>query len=261
MYLFIYDSSFEGLLCTIGHALKTSAGSRCPDGSQADICISTSENAQLSCLYKTAEIMTDPEISDKLYSRILQRWDSIVLKNIYTAYLYPGSENLILKYFLILIDSGSEYKNAIHHPDLIELNKRMNSVGRESHRWYGFMRFKQLDNGIFYASYEPQYNITPLIMPHFVKRFKNQPLMIHDTSRGYSAVYDLKEIIYTDTASLQIPDFSFDELRYQAMWKEYFEHLSIKERENKKLQMNHVPKKYRKFITEFNNDHQKTADE
>lgn len=255
MYLLIYDSSFEGLLCAMGSAVKNSDKTKNPGASDADINISSSDNVQLSCLYKSVQIITDSELSEKLYSRILQRWGSIVLKNIYMAYLYPGSENLILKYLFILMDPQGDHKEAIHHPDLIELNKRISSVGKESHRWYGFLRFKQLKNGIFYASYEPEYNITPLIMPHFVKRFKNQPLMIHDTLRNYTAVYDLKDVIYTDSSSLQIPDFSFDELGYQEMWKEYFEHLSIKERENKKLQMNHVPKKYHRFITEFNNQH------
>lgn len=252
MYHYIYDCSFEGLLCAIGSAIKNSGKKNTSCISGSHISISSSENVQLSCLYEPVQILTDPVYSEKLYSRILQRWGSLVLKDIYMAYLYPGSETLILKYFFTLIASQTDHKEAIHHPDLIELQKRIHSVGRESHRWYGFMRFKQLKNGIYYASYQPEYNITPLIMPHFVKRFKNQPLMIHDTSRNYTAVYDLNDVIYTDS-SIQIPEFSFDELKYQDMWKEYFKHLSIKERENKKLQMNHVPKKYREFISEFSN--------
>ena len=44
---------------------------------------------------------------------------------------------------------------------------------------------------------------------------------------------------------------SSEELLFQALWKNYFQTIAIKERENLKLQMKFVPKKYWKYITEM----------
>ena len=40
------------------------------------------------------------------------------------------------------------------------------------------------------------------------------------------------------------------ELHYQKLWIEYFDHTNIKERRNDKLHVQHVPKRYWKYLTE-----------
>ena len=44
---------------------------------------------------------------------------------------------------------------------------------------------------------------------------------------------------------------SEDEAVYQKLWKGYFKNIAIKERENKRLQMQFMPKKYWKFLKEM----------
>ena len=41
-----------------------------------------------------------------------------------------------------------------------------------------------------------------------------------------------------------------EEINYQNLWKEYFDHTNIKERKNTKLHLQHVPKRYWRYLTE-----------
>ena len=42
-----------------------------------------------------------------------------------------------------------------------------------------------------------------------------------------------------------------DEKLFQEMWRSYFKALTIKERKNPKLQRQHMPRRYWKYITEL----------
>ncbi len=42
-------------------------------------------------------------------------------------------------------------------------------VKQEKYCIKGLLRFKLLENGICYAAFEPDYDITELIAPHFLK--------------------------------------------------------------------------------------------
>ena len=48
-----------------------------------------------------------------------------------------------------------------------------------------------------------------------------------------------------------MPKLSKNEKKFQDLWKLFFKQVSIKERENKKLQQNWVPLIYRKYMSEF----------
>ncbi len=81
--------------------------------------------------------------------------------------------------------------------------------------------------------------------------------MIYDGKRGYGVYYDLEtvEIISFDQEAqdnLKNKDNLFDakEIEYQKLWIEYFDHTNIKERKNTILHVQHVPKRYWKYLTE-----------
>ena len=69
--------------------------------------------------------------------------------------------------------------------------------------------------------------------------------------------YDLEntEIVTLDADAekkLQDENGIYDdkEINYQKLWVEYFDHTNIKERKNMKLHVQHVPKRYWKYLTE-----------
>lgn len=237
-----YDSSFDGLLCTIAKAFNYACD---------DVTIQTKSNSQFSLIHETIYVDTNLDLSKKLYDRIVKLWRTTTIENIYKAYLYPDTETLIYKYIYLLSKNSASPLDLLSHVGLNPLEKRIHSVSRDIHRWHGFIRFQELKTNIFYSSYEPEFDITNLIMPHFVKRFSNQNLIIHDTKRNYAAFYNQKQVLFYPLESFDIRMFSESELDYIDMWKDYLEHLTIKERINKKRQMSLMPKKYWPFITEM----------
>ena len=244
MPILLYDSTFDGLLCAIAKAFKYN---------YEDITIKDKSLSQLSLIDKVMDIKTDPILSKKMYERIASLWGSLSIENIYKAYLYPETETLIFKYLYLLTKEKATPLETLSHVELTLLDKRIQCVSRDIHRWYGFLRFKEVKPNTFYAYYEPKFDLTNLIIPHFISRFPNQNLVIHDTLRSYAALYNQVEIVYHRLEKLNLDLLSSYENNYQEMWKEYLHHLTIKERINPKRQMAFMPKKYWPFISEMKN--------
>ena len=82
--------------------------------------------------------------------------------------------------------------------------------------------------------------------------------MIFDLKRNYGIYYDLnqvstleivKENIRNQPALLEV-EWDSTEMEYQKLWKNYFKSTNIKSRKNTKLHMQHVPKRYWRYLTE-----------
>ena len=76
--------------------------------------------------------------------------------------------------------------------------------------------------------------------------------------RKYGIYYDLHtvEFVTIDIEGKSKPDFSNKELFqeneavYQLLWKDYFKSTNIKSRKNMKSHLQHVPRRYWKYLTE-----------
>ena len=130
-------------------------------------------------------------------------------------------------------------------------------MGREKHRMEAFIRFELLKDGIYFAKIYPDFNVLTLVVRHFKNRYQDQKWLIYDFKRGYGVYYDLEntEIVTLDADAekkLQDEDGIYDdkEINYQKLWADYFDHTNIKERKNMKLHVQHVPKRYWKYLTE-----------
>ena len=139
------------------------------------------------------------------------------------------------------------------------------SVSREKHRMEAFVRFKKTAEDIFFAVIDPDFNVLPLISPHFKGRYADQRWLIYDEKRRYGLFYDLNSVQDVHLSSehnksmieqAQLTDTSItldaQEALYDQLWKDYFKSTNIVERRNIKLHLQHVPKRYWKYLTEKN---------
>ena len=138
----------------------------------------------------------------------------------------------------------------LSNSDILALYKCYNAVARESHGMMGLIRFSELNNGIYYAHFEPTYDLLGLVVPHFKARLADQIWVIHDTKRKKAAFYNKDTVHISDLDDVGALDFSNVEVDFQKMWRTYFDHIAISERKNPKLQQQKMPKKYWKFLTE-----------
>jgi len=240
---YLYDGSFEGLLTSIYEAYYRHEH---PDH------IYSSDYIQVNLLDTNIQITTDAEKATKVYDSIGQKISHQALKNIYYAYLSELNdiEIKILNYVRFGFKKGKEVDLYLSDDRVLAIHTAAKKVTRESHLMVGLLRFKQLENNIYYAQYKPDHNITPLISGHFVDRFSDQNWIIHDVKRKYAAVYDKNSCIFTDISDEMTPLFFNISDDYEKLWKNYFTNICIKERINPKLQKQYMPVRYWKFLTE-----------
>ena len=175
---------------------------------------------------------------------------------IYYVYLSNNNNKEMIIYNFV-----KEYfihgKDVIYRRNIESVNqviKISNYVSREGHKLKGFLRFKKMKD-FYFAKIEPTNNVLPILVNHFKKRLSNESWIIHDSKRDIYALYDTKKVVYLnkdDVINLNLK-FSNDEEMYEDLWKTFFNTIGIKERENKKCQMNFMPKKYWNNIIEMEN--------
>lgn len=125
-----------------------------------------------------------------------------------------------------------------------------NKVRREIHRFKGFLRFKELKGGYLYAPFSSDFFILYPLAKHFAERLKHEKIILHDVKRKRGVFCYLGKI-YEIVEFEEFPEETTLEKEISKLWCKYFENLAIKERENLALQRQRVPKKYRRFLTEF----------
>ena len=97
-----------------------------------------------------------------------------------------------------------------------------------------------------------------MIMNHFKNRFADQRWLIYDAKRKYGIYYDLEtvrivEINFQANVNSSKPLMEISDEReefYQTLWRRYFNSVNIKARTNMKLHIQHMPKRYWKYLTE-----------
>ncbi|PPK88252.1 putative DNA metabolism protein [Neolewinella xylanilytica] len=140
---------------------------------------------------------------------------------------------------------------------LLRLSQQM---GREIHRMHAFVRFQQTPDGMYVGLINPDFNCLPLIGDHFAARYPAMEWLIYDTRRHYGLHWnqeDKKAAFITldsgqDGRLRRLSEEMLDtrETDYQELWQTYFRAVDIPERKNLKLHLQHVPKRYWKYLTE-----------
>ena len=111
---------------------------------------------------------------------------------------------------------------------------------------------------MYYAIVQPDYNVLPLILSHFKNRYADQRWLIYDAMRKYGIYYDLQQVtevqidFSTDMQNKTALAAIYDEKEnlYQTLWQQYFSSVNIKARKNTKLHIQHMPKRYWKYLIE-----------
>ncbi|EPL6452632.1 TIGR03915 family putative DNA repair protein, partial [Acinetobacter baumannii] len=162
-----------------------------------------------------------------------------------------------------VFSSHSSVEKDYSHPSVLAIAQWTKKVGREKHRMEAFIRFKKTKDELFLSLVRPDFNVLPLIQPHFKRRYQDQRWLIYDEQRKFGLYYDLREI---HEVSLEASDVdrnlkngmsqSFQleldeqEVLYDQLWKDYFKSVNITERQNIKLHVQYLPKRYWRYLNE-----------
>ncbi len=248
----VYDGSWAGLLTTVFELYEYKV-------KDADICRKDMLNHGL--FGDLREVITNAEKAGRVWTKLQKLLTGGGGRNLYCVFLseLPGCENLILRYISHALCSKFSVEQDLGHPDVLKVWQIARKVNHVKHDLTGFIRFEQLKDGLYFSAVEPEYNVLPLILPHFKNRFQDQLWLIYDVRRRYGLFYNRYEVcevsisFNADSTSAHKPGTSMleeDELFYQNLWKSYFKSVTIKSRKNSRLHIQQLPRKYWKYLTE-----------
>lgn len=214
-------------------------------------CIITSErDVQLGLGFEVFDVVTDENKAERVKAKInaLDRGAaediSLLLKS--NASL---KENVAFEYIKLIISNGGAVRAMLANPTVIEMSQIRTRVYGEAHRLKGLLRFMENADGVMYAPYSPDNDITDILAVHFAARFGGRPFVIHDIKRKIAAMYDGNEIImtYADDAEIYLSEY---ENYFQNLWKQYYKSVNIESRPHEKQMKGYMPVRYWKFLPE-----------
>ena len=183
-----------------------------------------------------------------------------IQKSLYYLFLSDRKEKEIILYHFI--KAALIYKdNVWSHRNIYSVNetiKIVKKVGGEAHKLKGFLRFKEFNNHVFYATISPKNNVLPILANHFQKRLKEEFWIIEDDIHKTYAIYDKKSVYYSSQEELKIAlgEIKEEEIEMEKLWKLFHKTIAIHERENKKCQQNFMPKRYWKNMIEMEDEYE-----
>lgn len=138
-------------------------------------------------------------------------------------------------------------------------------VANEAHHYKGFVRFRELKNKTLFAKIGPKHAVLPCIAEHFADRFPQENWVIYDKTHEVFLIHEKGKRYYFlqqymcmkgDSGSAQniAGGFSEEEMDYEALWKEFVQSISVAERENRALQNQNLPLRFRTNLVEFSKE-------
>lgn len=244
MQLVVYDGSFEGFLTAVFDIYEYRF---------ADVHFTPETNYQKNIFDKVHEVITNETKAARVWKGLQQRLSANALEQLYKTFLSEKAniESTLLQYIQYGFSSTTCIENNFSHPAVLTVTQTAKMVHRESHRMEAFIRFQLTTDGLYYAVIEPDFDVLPLIKKHFYERYADQQWLIYDARRKYGLFYDKEQVMPVSinfTNETGIHDTK-EEL-YQKLWKQYFTSVNISARKNLKLHIQHMPRRYWKYLTE-----------
>ena len=153
------------------------------------------------------------------------------------------------------IPNSKKIMNHLTNPNVQKVFQLCRTVGNEAHSHKEFLRFRELENGVLFAKSNPKAKILTCIAYHFSNRLPLENWIVYDETHKEILVHEArKQWVLVIDARIDLEktkNFSQEETKFEMLWKDFCETISIKERENKKLQRQHLPLWYRDNMVEF----------
>ena len=246
-----YDQTFEGFLCCIF---------QCYEQKLKDVRIVGNSLNSENFFDDLHDVTTEAHKARRVWLGLDQSFSKKGKRALYKAFLSerPEIENILLHYIRRQLKSSEHIDSDFTDPKILHIAKVVKMVDREKHRMDAFVRFRLTRDGLYFATVEPDFNVLPLNAEHFKKRYADQRWLIYDLKRNYGVYYNLEEVAYVQLhLSKNVTDHTKqglyvapEELAFQELWKNYFNSTNIESRKNMRLHVQHVPKRYWKYLSE-----------
>ena len=250
--IYIFDGTYAGFLTAVFESFEFK---------QFNITPVTAVLHSNSLFEEETQIITDEDKFLRVKSGLEKRIGKNRATDFYRAFLSEDPKIWKISFRLIveIFKGNTSILENFGDQDVLLFHQTLRKISRERHRMKAFVRFNKTSDGMFFALIEPDFNVLPLILPFFKNRYTDQSWLIYDVKRKYGCHYDtinIHEVVLDDfdqnkmqTSSIGIALDERDEL-FENLWKHYFKSTNIEVRKNLKLHLQHVPKRYWKYLPE-----------
>ena len=245
--IFVTDGTFEGLLTAIFEAYVRKSP---PDA------IESSDRDQLGLFERRITIATDFGKSDRVWKGLKKHLGSKRRQMLFEAYLSgcSGVETMILRCVWDTIPDVNRPINQTNLTSFIQIENLSHKVRREAHRMKGFIRFQQTAKDHYFALIAPQFDVLALIRRHFESRFADQRWIIYDRLRNYGLCYDRQQVRELRLNAAELESFGNENIANeqlcQTLWKRYYEAANIRHRNNPRLHVRQLPRRFWQYLPE-----------
>ena len=242
--IYQYDGSFEGLLCCVfeSYTKKERPTAILRDGDDEP------------SLFEIRAVTTDRAHAQRIYRSLYKRSPEVgpFLRRAFLTCL-PDKEMAIYRFIVKFYREGTPLLSRLSDDTYLPLLKAVRQLSGEVEQFRGFTRFSDFD-GVLGAEIEPKNRVLPVLRRHFCERYHNETFFLYDRTHrealfyagGHSAIVPLEEFVMAP------PDET--EKRYRRLWRCFYDTIAIRERENPKLRMSHMPKRFWPLLTELQSD-------
>lgn len=235
---------------------------------------------QLSVFEEYEHIDAEPEIVKKVVRSICRKISIDAYISVYYACLSCEDElDTIYRFLRIGFRMGSEVMSALTEGPVLRMMEVRRRIGNEIHSFQEFARFHSAGSKVYVCHLEPKNRILYQIAEHFADRMPMETFILIDDSRNYAVIHpgkirneewernvaaaeELTKEKLAEAEEMYERELTSEEMRvllqaeqysddYSKLWKTFFDAIAIKQRENRKCQMNHIPLWKRKHVTEF----------
>ena len=243
---YVYDGTFEGWLCCI-----------CESYENKEIpgrVLAAPENNIIreESLFYSKIIITQQENAFRVRKGITKKIGSGFLHLLERSFCtcLPDREETMLLFTRKGFRYGMRILNLRQDPVICNIHKGLRELGREIHKWLGFVRFSDMQ-GILVAVIGAKNNVLPFIASHFVDRLHNEHFMIFDENHSMALVYRPGQCAVIPMERFTIGEPGEEEKLYRKLWNNYYKAIEIKPRHNETCRRTLMPKRYWDYLTEM----------
>jgi probable DNA metabolism protein len=256
MAMYGFDGSMTGLLSCVFRAFQFK---------EFQVTVTCDAHAQHGLFDNFIQVASNDEQAQRVWQGLKQKTSSESQRNFYYTFLseHPAAYQHLFNYCFYIFQHSYQVDENYGQPDVLALAQWTKQVGREKHRMEAFVRFKKCQNGLFLSLVRPDFNVLPLIERHFKARYQDQTWLIYDEKRKYGIYYDLQQVHQIEMKANEVDrhlangfsqsftvELDEQEWLYDQLWKDYFQSVNIQARQNMKLHIQYVPKRYWRYMNE-----------
>ena len=268
MTIYLFDGTIDGLLTAVFDAFALHE--------QPEMVLTEGDALPLFC-ERAYTVHTDEEKARRVWAGLERHLSHEAMKMISVSWLseLPELWGPLFRYICKVFAVGHGIERNFADPDVLAVTNIARRVLHEQLRMKQFIRFQKAKDGTYLGVVSPDHNVLPLVIDHFQDRFNDQPWLIYDARRHYGYYYERQpvgdrrsgidhqvvRITFEDESAvpfslvngkLDESVLSSDDQLLQDLWRTYFKAICIRERLNPRKQLNDMPRRYWKYMTEKN---------